>query len=109
MDEVSAVKIPTFIPSDPSVWFTMVDSTFELAVSKAITESRKKYNLYVANLPPDIAMTIIVPDKTYPYGKLKNEVIVRCDERKSQEIGHLLAGEQLGNRNPSELLRSYHI
>ena len=58
MDQVSAVKIPIFIPSDPSLWFTMVESTFELAVPKPITESKTNYNYCVANLPPDIAMTV---------------------------------------------------
>jgi hypothetical protein len=109
MEEVSAVRIPNFIPSDPALWFTMVESTFELAVPKAISESKTKYNHCVANLPPDIAMTvrdvIISPDQTDPYGKLKQEVISRCGESKSQEIRRLLAGEQLGDRKPSELLR----
>ncbi|GBN09271.1 hypothetical protein AVEN_23045-1 [Araneus ventricosus] len=89
MEEVSAVKIPIFIPSDSSLWFTMVESSFEL--------------------PPDIAMTvrdiIISPDKTDPYAKLKNEVISRCGESKSQGIRRLLAGEQLSDLKPSELLR----
>ncbi|GBM22166.1 hypothetical protein AVEN_190823-1 [Araneus ventricosus] len=87
----------------------MVESTFELAVPKPITESRTKYNHCVTKLPPDIAMTvrdiIISPDKTDPYSKLKNEVISKCGESKSQEIRRLLAGEQLSDRKPSERLR----
>ncbi|GBL79237.1 hypothetical protein AVEN_92461-1 [Araneus ventricosus] len=87
----------------------MVESTFELAVPKPITESRTKYNHCVTNLPPDIAMTvrdiIISPDKTDPYAILKNEVISRCGENKSEEIRRLLAGEQLSDLKPSELLR----
>ena len=86
MDQVSAVKIPIFIPSDPSLWFTMVESTFELAVPKPITESKTKYNYCVANLPPDIAMTvrdiILSPDTTDPYAKLKSEIVSRCGESK---------------------------
>ncbi|GBL93577.1 hypothetical protein AVEN_59754-1 [Araneus ventricosus] len=109
MKEVSAVKIPIFIPSDTSLLFPMVESTFELAIPKPITESRTKYNHCVENLPPDIAMTvrdiIISPDKTDPYAKLKNGVIYRCGESKSQEIRRLLAGEQLSDRRPSKILR----
>ncbi|GBL72734.1 hypothetical protein AVEN_127966-1 [Araneus ventricosus] len=41
---------------------------------------------------------------TDPHSKLKEEVIARCGESKSQEI-RLLAGEQLGDRKPSELFR----
>ncbi|GBO03903.1 hypothetical protein AVEN_61244-1 [Araneus ventricosus] len=109
MEEVSAVKIPIFIPSDLSLWFIIVETTFELAIPKPITESRAKYNHCVANLPPAIAMSardiIISPDTTDSYVKLKNEVIFRCGESNSQEIRRLLAGEQLSDRKPSELLR----
>lgn len=109
MTEISAVKMPLFIPTDPALWFKMVESTFELAVPKAITESKTKYNYCVSHLPPDIAMTvrdvILSPDVTDPFLMLKNEVIARCGESKSQEIRRLLTGEQLGDRKPSELLR----
>ncbi|GFV49872.1 uncharacterized protein TNCV_1391541 [Trichonephila clavipes] len=40
-----------------------------------------------------------------PYSKLKDEVIARCGESKSKEIRRRLAGEQLGDRKPSELFR----
>lgn len=109
MNETAAVKIPAFIPTDPALWFTMVESTFQLAVPKPITDSRTKYNYCVANLPPEIAMTvrdvIISPDNSDPFKNLKDEIIQRCGETKSQEIRRLLAGEQLGDRKPSELLR----
>ncbi|GFT79763.1 uncharacterized protein NPIL_402851 [Nephila pilipes] len=71
MEEVSAIKIPTFIPSDPSLWFTMLELTFELVIPKPIMTSRTKSNHCVISLPSDIAMTlgdiIISPDKTDPY------------------------------------------
>ncbi|GFT99542.1 uncharacterized protein NPIL_652001 [Nephila pilipes] len=90
MEEVSAVKITTFIPSDSSLWFTKLGSTSELAVPKPITTSRTKYNHCVASLPSDIAMTvrdiIISPDKTDPQAQLKTEIISRCGESKTQEI-----------------------
>ena len=44
MNKVCAVMIPLFMPSDPSPLFTMLESTFELAVLKSITESKTKYN-----------------------------------------------------------------
>ncbi|KAF8771818.1 hypothetical protein HNY73_019188 [Argiope bruennichi] len=109
MEEISAVKMPNFIPSDPSLWFTMVESTFELAIPKPITASRTKFNYCVSTLPPEIAITvrdiILSPDATDPYSQLKSEIISRCGESKSQEIRKLLAGEQLHDRKPSELLR----
>ncbi|GFU83742.1 uncharacterized protein TNCV_858211 [Trichonephila clavipes] len=55
----------------------------------------------------DVAGTRSFPDawSINPYSKLKDEVIARCGESKSQEIRRLLAGEQLGDRKPSELFR----
>lgn len=55
-------------------------------------------------------MTIIVqgisirPYETTPYENIKNYVISQCGESKIQEIRLLLAGEQLDDRKPSELL-----
>ncbi|GFW10213.1 uncharacterized protein TNCV_1849301 [Trichonephila clavipes] len=87
----------------------MLESTFELAVPKPITDERTKYNYCVSHLSPDAAMAvrdvILSPGSINPYSKLKDEVIVRCGESKSQEIRRLLAGEQLGDRKPSELFR----
>ncbi|GFU06391.1 uncharacterized protein TNCV_907591 [Trichonephila clavipes] len=87
----------------------MLESTFELAVPKPITDERTKYNYCVAHFSPDAAMAvrdvILSPGSINPYSKLKDEVIARCSESKSQEIRRLLAGEQLGDRKPSELFR----
>ncbi|GFV78756.1 transposon Ty3-G Gag-Pol polyprotein [Trichonephila clavipes] len=109
MEDISAVKIPAFVSSDPALWFGMLESTFELAVPKPITDERTKYNYCVAHLSPDAAMAvrdiILSPGSINPYSKLKDEVIARCGESKSQEIRRLLAGEQLGDRKPSELFR----
>lgn len=107
--EVSAVKIPMFNFSDPGLWFTMCESTFELGIPKPITESRTKFNYIVATLPPEAATiirdVITNPDPTDPYGVLKTELTKRSGESSHQEIRKLLVGEQLGDRRPSELLR----
>lgn len=109
MSELSAVKIPVFNMADPHLWFHMVEATFELATPKAITESRTKYNYTVAHLPPEVAAivrdVIVNPDATDPFQKLKDEIIARCGETKTQEIRRLLNAEQLGDRKPTELLR----
>ncbi|GFX12313.1 uncharacterized protein TNCV_63591 [Trichonephila clavipes] len=109
MEVISAVKIPAFVSSDPALWFGMLESTIELAVPKPITDERTKYNYCVAHLSPDAAMAvrdiILSPGSINPYSKLKDEVIARCGESKSQEIRRLLAGQHLGDRKPSELFR----
>lgn len=102
MTDISAVRMPNFIPSDPALWFTMVETTFQTATPQPITVSKTKFNHCVPLLPPEISTkvrdVIISPD-------LREEVISRCGESKTQEIRRLLAGEQLQDRQPSELLR----
>ncbi|GFV89773.1 hypothetical protein TNCV_827651 [Trichonephila clavipes] len=109
VQKTAAVVIPPFIQRDPALWFYMIESTFELASPKPITESKTKYNYAVSHLPPDIATVvrdvIIQPDISDPYSELKAKIIERCSENKTQEIRRLLAGESLGDRKPSELLR----
>lgn len=109
MELVSAVKIPIFNPSDPALWFRMCESTFELATPKPITVSKTKFNYIVAHIPPETASlvrdVIVNPDPEDPYKNLREELTKRSGESSQAEIRRLLAGEQLGDRCPSELLR----
>ncbi|GBN03606.1 hypothetical protein AVEN_141230-1 [Araneus ventricosus] len=109
MEENCAVKMPPFYFGDPQLWFIMAETTFQLAIPKPITASATKYNYCVAHLSPEAAAivrdVITCPDKDDPYKQLKEELIKRCGESKSQEIRCLLAGEQLGDRKPTDLLR----
>ncbi|GBL94169.1 hypothetical protein AVEN_163497-1 [Araneus ventricosus] len=87
----------------------MVESTFELAVTKPITDERTKYNYCVSHLSPDAAMAfrdvILCIGNTDLNSMLQEEVIARCGESKSQEIRRLLDDEQMGERKTSELFR----
>lgn len=109
MSDIMAIKIPNFNALDPQLWFCMCDSTFELATPQPITQSQTKYNYCVAHLPPETASivrdVIIKTGKVDPYQELKDAVIERCGESRTQEIRKLIAGEQLGDRKPSQLLR----
>lgn len=109
MSEISAVKIPTYNPSDPQLWFKMCESTFALATPKPITSPSTKFNYVLAHLPPDTASLVrdvILKDVTDDsYGELQEAIVNRCGESRSQEIRKLLLGEQLGDRKPSQLLR----
>lgn len=109
MTDTAAVKIPVYNPIDPALWFAMCESTFELAVPKPITDNKTKFNYCVAHLPPEIASLvrdIILKERSEAsYDELKTAIVDRCGESKTQEIRKLLAGEQLGDRKPTELLR----
>ncbi|GBM43834.1 hypothetical protein AVEN_166231-1 [Araneus ventricosus] len=103
MEGISAVKILAFIANDHALWFKMVESTFQLAVPKPITDERTKYNYCVSHLSPygeiEVRYVILSSESKDPYSKLNKEVIARCRKGKSQEIRLLLAGEQLGDRD----------
>ncbi|GFV86683.1 transposon Tf2-9 polyprotein [Trichonephila clavipes] len=79
-------------------------------IPKAITDTFTKFNYIVSNLPPEAAAIvrdlIITPDETDPYGAIKAQLIQRTGESSQQEIRKLLTGEELGDRKPSELLRT---
>ncbi|GFT07370.1 retrovirus-related Pol polyprotein from transposon 297 [Trichonephila clavipes] len=110
MAEITAVKIPPFNFNDPQLWFSTCERTFALGVPKAITDTFTKFNYIVTNLPPEAAAIvrdlIITPDETDPYGAIKAQLIQRTGESTQQEIRKLLTGEELGDRKPSELLRT---
>ncbi|XP_067137171.1 uncharacterized protein [Centruroides vittatus] len=109
MAEIGTVKIPPYNFSDPALWLHMCESPFALGSPKPITGSATKFSYVVAHLPPEVASTvrdiIISPDRTDPYGHIKVELIKRFDESSQQKLRKLLAGEQLGDRKPSVLLR----
>ncbi|GFQ88294.1 transposon Tf2-9 polyprotein [Trichonephila clavata] len=110
MAEITAVKILPCNFSDPQLWFSTCERTFALGVPKAITDTSTKFNYIVSNLPPEAAAVvrdlIITPDETDPYGAIKAKLIQRTGESSQQEIRKLLTGEELGDRKPSELLRT---
>ncbi|GFQ71039.1 transposon Tf2-9 polyprotein [Trichonephila clavata] len=110
MAEITAVKIPPYNFSDPQLWFSTCERTFALGVPKAITDTCTKFNCIVSNLPPEAAAIvrdlIITPDGTDPYDAIKAQLIQRTGESSQQEIWKLLTGEELGDRKPSELLRT---
>ncbi|GFQ70443.1 transposon Tf2-9 polyprotein [Trichonephila clavata] len=110
MAEITTVKIPPYNFSDPQLWFSTCERTFALGIPKAITDTCTKFNYIVSNLPPEAAAIVrdlvITPDETDPYGAIKAQLIQRTGESSQQEIRKLLAGEELGDRKPSELFRT---
>ncbi|GFT88180.1 transposon Tf2-9 polyprotein [Nephila pilipes] len=110
MAEVTAVKIPPYNFSDLQLWFSTCERTFALGVPKPITDTCTKFNYIVSHLPPEataiVRDIIITPDETNPYSTIKTQLIQRTGESSYQEIRKLLTCEELGDRKPSELLRT---
>lgn len=92
----------------------MTECTFELAPSKAVIESKIKYNLqlllskFAARRSITSSRAVILnPDKTDPYKNLKESTISRFGESTTQERRHLLTGIEPRDRKPSELLIAF--
>jgi len=97
---VSAIslKIPTFWPADPDLWFAQVEAQFSTC---GITTERTKYNYIVSALPPDAAIIvwdlILSPPADSPYTILKTALIQCTVGSNQQKLQRLLAGVELGD------------
>lgn len=90
-----ALKIPSIIPSDPSLWFSMLESNSNLRFRNLL--QKVKLNYYVAYLSPDNAILvrdiILNRNETDSYKHLKESVISHGGESKTVEIQRLHAAE----------------
>ena len=72
------IKIPTFWPADPEVWFTQVDAQFS---TRTITSQKTKFDHVIASLMPEVAIEvrdiILKPPATNLYNSLKTQLIAR--------------------------------
>ncbi|GFW71995.1 transposon Tf2-9 polyprotein [Trichonephila clavipes] len=88
----------------------MCERTFALGVPKSMTDTCMKFNYIVSHLPPEAAAIIrdiiITPDETNPYSTIKAQLIQRIGKSSQQESWKFSTGEELGDRKPSELLKT---
>lgn len=102
-----AVKLPPFWPADPELWFAQVEAQF---ATRGITQQRTKFNHVIASLSPETAVEIrdllITPPEDDPYNVLKVELVKRLTASEQRRLQQLLTAEELGDRKPSQLLRS---
>lgn len=101
-----AVRLPTFWPSNPAVWFIQADCQFALA---GITTQISKFRYVVSALPQEVAADVIDvlthPPPDAPYDALRNAILDRTMASERQRLQQLLSAEELGDRRPSQLLR----
>ncbi|XP_046405055.1 uncharacterized protein LOC124170377 [Ischnura elegans] len=101
-----AVKLPSFWPSKPSFWFAQAEAQFELA---NITREETKYNHAVSILDnyfaEEVEDILSNPPAQNRYEHLKNELIRRLSLSEEKRVRQLLQAEELGDRQPSQLLR----
>ena len=93
-------------PNDPQIWFAQVEAQF---ATQGIAVQRTRFDYVVANLTPDIVIEIrdliLRPPEENPYDILKAQLIKRTAASEQRRLQQLLSTEELGDRNPTQLLR----
>lgn len=100
------VRIPPFNPEDPTLWFAVVERSFE--VSKIVQEDTK-FGYIIGALDQkyqtEVRDIILNPPAAEPYTHLKKELIKRLSTSQERKTLQLLEKETLGDRKPSQFLR----
>jgi hypothetical protein len=101
-----AVRLPTFWPDRPTVWFAQAEAQFDLA---EITRQGTKFNYVVSQLnqqqAAELEDIITSPAEQEPYDRLKAELVRQLSTSRKQHVRQLLSHEELGDRKPSQFLR----
>lgn len=97
--------MPEFTPTDPELWFNIVDRSFQAA---GITVDATKFGYALTALSPsytevrDIIMNL---PAEHAYETLKAELITRLSLSQEHKTRRLLEHEEIGDRKPSQFLR----
>ncbi|XP_076384448.1 uncharacterized protein LOC143263796 [Megalopta genalis] len=101
-----AVRIPEFCASDPELWFSMVERSFE---ASGVTAENTMFGYILGALNPvhaaEVRDVIMNPPGSGQYQKLKTELIRRLSSTQEQKTRRLLESEEIGDRKPSQFLR----
>ena len=100
-----AVRLPTFWPDRPGLWFAQAEAHFNLA---SVTSEKTKFNYVISQLEYRHAAEvedIISPPADEPYSTLKTELVRRLSSSRDQRVRQLLTHEEMGDRKPSQFLR----
>ena len=105
ISEVS-LKISTFWPADPEVWFSQVEATFTTC---GISVQRTKFDHIITSLSPEVATEvrdlILKPPSDNTYDVLQEQLIRRTAASEQCKLQQIFTTEQLGDRKPTQLLR----
>ena len=105
--EISAVslKLPTFWPQQPKVWFAQVEAQFAI---RSITKEETKYHYVISALDQETAVRVLDLLETTPtdspYETLKKRLIGSFSLSEYERAHKLLHLPQLGDEKPSSLL-----
>jgi hypothetical protein len=89
-----SVKLPPFWPSDPEVWFALVEAQFSTC---GITAQKTKFDYIIASLTPEYATEvrdiILHPPETRPYDSLREQLIKRTATSEQRRLLLLLTSQ----------------
>ena len=104
----SAIKLPPFWTTRPTLWFIQVETQFRL---RGISQSSTKYDYLLSSLPPE-SMEIVadfITNRDFEgdsYEAIKKLLILRCQDTEEKRLDSLLNKMELGDLKPSELFRN---
>lgn len=103
-----SIKLPQFWASNPQTWFIQAESQFSISKIKSETD---RYHYVISALTQDVIETVIdfiqSPPNENLYSNFKKLLIDRHSLSVEKRIEKLISSEQLGDRKPSELFRSF--
>ncbi|OON16520.1 hypothetical protein X801_07667, partial [Opisthorchis viverrini] len=103
---ILSLRLPAYGIHHPRLRFAQLEAIFEC---RRVRSQQTKYSCVVAHLPPEVAVEIA--DSIYekpdvnPYDVLKDVLIKRTAAADEQNLRVSLAGVELGDRTPVQLLR----
>lgn len=102
----ATVKLPTFWPESPKVWFAQAESQFAI---KGISSDETKYHHVVASLDQAMAKRVVdlltsPPTVGTRYSVLKERLLSTFTLSSYQRAQRLIRVSPLGDRKPSELM-----
>lgn len=105
-NEFRLLKLPTFWHKQPKLWFAQLECEFQVY---RIRSDELKFNTVVRHLDEQaliaVAELIENPPATDRYELLKKALISRFSDSQEKRLRQLLAGIELNDKKPSDLLR----
>ena len=100
-----ACRLPTFISSDPELWFSLVERTF---ATSGVREDDEKFTNVTNALDSRVIMEvrdiIVNPPRENAYERLNTQIVKRLRSSQEQKTRRLLEMEEIGDRKLSQFL-----